>query len=318
MNQKSLRTAVALVIGVVVVQALLVPLFASPAANLGPRDLPIAVAGPAQAVDGVAQKLAEHDGAFEITKLADADAADRAIRDREVYAAIVVTPTGPELHTATGAGPAVAALLTGAAQQLGNGTPVTVVDVVPSTPDDPRGGGFAAAYLPLLLTGMVVGILLTLLVSSWAARLAGVLGYAALSGLAGALVMRDWLGVIGGGYWADAGTIGLVGLAVSGTLAGLGSLLGRPGIGLGALIVFIVGNPLSAVAAAPELLPQPWGAVGQGLPAGAGATLLRSTAFFDGAGGGTAALVLSAYAIVGLILIVFSRGKATAEPTPEA
>ncbi|MBB5870571.1 hypothetical protein F4553_003950 [Allocatelliglobosispora scoriae] len=312
MNQKSLRTAAALAVGLVVVQALLVPLFAAPAANIAPHDVPIAVAGPAAAVDPLAAQLANHDGAFEVTKLADGVAADQAIRDREVYAAFVVTPTGPELHTASAAGPLVASLLTGAAQQMSQGAPVKVVDIVASPVDDPRGAGFSSSYLPLLLTGMLAGILLVLLVSSWVARLVGVAAYALLSGLIGTLVLRDWLGVISGDHLADAATIGLIGLAVSGTLAGLGSLLGRPGIGLGALIVFLVGNPLSAVAAAPELLPQPWGALGQFLPAGAGATLLRSTAFFDGAGGMKSALVLACYAAVGLVFITLRRPKVEA------
>ncbi|PSK63153.1 hypothetical protein B0E53_04931 [Micromonospora sp. MH33] len=87
-------------------------------------------------------------------------------------------------------------------------------------------------------------------------------------------------------------------------MAGLGALFGRAGLGLGALLVFLVGNPLSAVGAAPELLPQPWGAVGQFLPVGAGGTLLRSAAFFDGAGAGRSLAVLAGYALVGLALVL--------------
>ena len=71
--------------------------------------------------------------------------------------------------------------------------------------------------------------------------------------------------------------------------------------------MFLVGNPLSAVASAPELLPQPWGEIGQYLPVGAGATLLRSTAFFDGAGATTPLWVLLGYAIIGLLLTVIGR-----------
>jgi hypothetical protein len=45
-------------------------------------------------------------------------------------------------------------------------------------------------------------------------------------------------------------------------VTGLGALLGVPGVGLGAFLLFQVGNSLGGVAAAPELLPQPWGALG--------------------------------------------------------
>jgi hypothetical protein len=96
---------------------------------------------------------------------------------------------------------------------------------------------------------------------------------------------------------------------VAGAIAGLAAVLGPPGIGLGAIVVFLVGNALSGVSAAPELLPQPWGEVGQWLPAGAGGTLLRSVAYFDGAGGGAALAVLSGYAVVGLLLVAVGRAK---------
>jgi hypothetical protein len=61
----------------------------------------------------------------------------------------------------------------------------------------------------------------------------------------------------------------------------------------------LVGNPLSAVSSAPELLPQPMGAIGQLLPPGAGGNLLRSTAFFDGAAAGGPIAVLAVWVLVG-------------------
>jgi hypothetical protein len=80
------------------------------------------------------------------------------------------------------------------------------------------------------------------------------------------------------------------------------ALLDAGGVVLAALAVFLLGNPLSGLTSAPELLPQPWGAVGQFLPPGAGGTLLRSVAFFDGAGAAAAGWVLGAWAGVGLAL----------------
>jgi hypothetical protein len=309
---KPLAVAVLIAFGVVFAQALLVPLFAAPAANLAPRDLPVVVAGPAPAAQQVADRLAGAEpGAFEITTVATAEEADAILRDHEAYAAFMVGPTGAQVHTASGASPTVAALVTQAAGQLAQGgQPVAVTDVVPGDPDDPRGAGFAAGFLPLALTAMLAGIALALRVRGRGARLAGVLGFGVLSGLAGALVLQVWLGVIGGDLWLNAAAIALFATAVTGTLAGLGSALGAPGLGLGALLVFLVGNPLSAVAAAPELLPQPWGAIGQYLPIGAGGTLLRSTAFFDGAGATTAAVTLAAYALVGLTLVLVGRAAA--------
>ncbi|MGC1215612.1 MAG: hypothetical protein WA890_30690, partial [Micromonospora sp.] len=166
---------------------------------------------------------------------------------------------------------------------------------------------FAAGFLPLALTSMLAGALLVVLVARRGARVLGLLGYAVLAGLVGAAVLHGWLGILDGDVWREAAAIGLFALAAAGTVAGLGALLGNPGIGLGALLVFLVGNPLAAVGAAPELLPQPWGTVGQFLPVGAGGTLLRSAAFFDGAGATRPLAVLAGYAVVGLLLVVVGR-----------
>lgn len=315
-EMETLMKAVAVAIAAVAAQALLVPLFAAPAADIAPRDLPVAVAGPAPAVEALSAKLPPAE--FHVVTAADGTAADQLIRDRAVYAAFVITPSGPELHTAPAGSPAVAQLLTGAATAMT--PPARVVTVVPLPAGDPRGSGLAAGFLPLLLTGMLAGILLALLVAAARTRLLGIVAYAALSGLVGTLLLRDWLGVLGGGFWADFGAIGLLGLAVSATMTGLGSVFGRPGIGLGVLTVFVVGNPLSGIAAAPELLPQPWGAIGQNLPPGAGATLLRSVAFFDGAGSTAALWVLVAYAVGGLLLAALPRRtrRRAVDPEPTA
>ncbi|MEV4713647.1 hypothetical protein [Micromonospora sp. NPDC049374] len=304
-NRSPLLLAVLVAALAVTGQALLVPLFAAPAANLAPRDLPVAVAGPAPAVAETVRRLAAaRPGAFSLTTLPDAEAADRALRDREVYGAFVIGADGVALHTASAASPTVAALLTEAAGQLGGGRPVAVVEMVPTTPDDPRGAGFAAGFLPLAMTSLLAGALLVLLVAGGLARLVGLAATGVLAGLVGVVVLHGWLGVIAGDWLAEGAAIGLFALAASAVVAGLGALLGRPGIGLGALLVFLIGNPLSAVGAAPELLPQPWGALGQWLPVGAGGTLLRSVAFFDGAGAGRPIVVLAGYAVVGLALVL--------------
>ena len=62
------------------------------------------------------------------------------------------------------------------------------------------------------------------------------------------------------------------------SVLGLGQLLGNPGIGLAAVLLVLVGNPLSGLATGPEMLPPPWGTIGQLLPPGATGTLMRSNA----------------------------------------
>jgi hypothetical protein len=307
-------------IGVVALQALMVAVFAWPATKIEPRDLPVAVAGPAPAAQAFAGQLDRaRPGAFEVTTVPDAAAADRLLRDREAYAAFVLGPLVPPeataslheppdpgglagLHVASAASPTVAQLLTQASQTLGQGRPVPVVDVVAADRDDPRGAGLAAGLLPLVLTSIAAGLLLTLRTGSRLARVLGVLTYAVLAGLAATAIVQYALGALPGDYLANAAVVALLTLAMAAAAAGLGASLGPAGVALAVLAVFLVGNPLSGVASAPELLPQPWGVVGQLLPPGAGGTLLRSVAFFDGAGAALPAWVLTAWAAAGLLL----------------
>lgn len=306
--------ALGLAVAVVVVQALLVPLFAGPASRTGPREVPVVVAGPPPVAGQLVDRLqSARPGAFEVTIApADVDAAE-VVRDREAYGVFQLTGDGLRLYTASAASPAVAALLTQVAQGMAQAAPggltVEVVDVVPTSADDPQGAGFAAGFLPLVMTSLLAGIALLFAVPRRPARLTGLLAYAVLAGLAGAAVLQGWLGVLEGDYLLNAAVIGLVALAVAAGVAGLGAVLGAPGVALGAIVVFLVGNPLSGVAVGPHMLPQPWGAIGQFLPPGAGGTLLRSVAWFDGAGSTAAWLVLGAWAVAGLLLVAVGRAK---------
>jgi len=211
--------------------------------------------------------------------------------------------------------PTVAALLTQAGTQLGA---TSVTDIVPTDPDDPRGAAFGSGFLPLAITGLAAGVLIFLFVPRRAARLTALASFAVLAGLVGAAVQQYWLGVLPGDYLAVAAVMGLFALAVSSAVAGLGALLDRAGLALGAVLIFLVGNALSGVASAAELLPQPWGAVGQWLPVGAGATLLRSVAYFNGNGAAAAVAVLAAYAIGGVLLVVVGRRGLTHRPAVAA
>lgn len=314
MRRGPLTVGILIAVLVVAVQALLVPLFSAPAAHLAPRDLPIAVAGPP---DLAARLSAAAPGAFAVTTVADAAAADAAIRNREVYGAVLVTPAGPEVHVASAASPTVATLLTQAGARLGANTGVR--DVVPLDADDPRGTGFVAGFLPLAMTSLAAGALIFFLVGRRSARLVALLTYAVAAGLVVAAVQQTWLSILPGGYLAVAGALGLFALAVAAAVTGLAAVLDRGGVALGALVFFLVGNALAGLGAAPELLPQPWGAIGQWLPIGAGGSLVRSAAYFDGNGATAAVTVLTAYAIGGLLLTVLGRRglTRTTEPATE-
>jgi hypothetical protein len=298
------RGLVAVVVLVPLLAGLTLAAFAWPAARLAPRDLPIGVVAPAAAGDAIEQRLARDGDAVEVHRFADQASARAAIADRAIYGAIVVAPDGTTVLTASAASPLVAQLLQQAASPpagAGSGT-VRVVDVVPADPDDPRGAALAASVLPLVLAGMVAGVLVWLAGGAWPVRWAALVVASGAAGLVAAGTAQGWLGVLGGGWLVNAGVLGLTVLAVGGTVAGLAALFGRAGAALGALLMVLVGNPLSGVSSAPELLPEPAGDIGQLLPPGAGGSLLRSTAFFDGAGGAAPLAVLAAWVALGLLL----------------
>jgi len=87
-------------------------------------------------------------------------------------------------------------------------------------------------------------------------------------------------------------------------IAPRGLLIGAGGLGLGVVLMIFVGNPFSGATSAPELLPAPAGAIGQWLPPGAGASLLRSTAYFGGQGAAGHLIVLAAWIAAGLAAIL--------------
>lgn len=308
------RLVIGLIVGVVAVQALMLFAFAWPASNSGPREVPIAVAGPPNVVEQVEQSLTSVPGrdedvpAFDVTQVQDEGAAMEAITDRDVYGAVVVGPEGPQLLVASGASPAVAQMLRSAAAELspGDGAPA-VQDVVPTAADDPTGAGLAAGVLPLVLTSAGGGVAIGLLLSGRGERLIAATGLAGVAGLASAALLQYALGVTEGSYWELAGVVALVVGAVAAAVAGLGAVLGRAGVALALAVMILLGNPFSAAASAPEFLPQPWGELGQLLPPGAGVTAVRSVAFFDGAAIGQPFLVLAIWLVAGLALVLLGR-----------
>ncbi|MGW0820635.1 ABC transporter permease [Streptomyces sp. NPDC002845] len=295
------RRMIAVILLIPTVVALALWAFTWPAARTAPRDLPLGVAGPAAATAQVQQQLERQEGAFEIHHYDDEAAAREAIEDRTVYGAVVVTQQGPELLTASAASPLVAQLLQQAvAEQAPEGTSVTTTDVVPAAANDPRGTAFGASVLPLALAGVAAGSAVTLLGLRGTAAAGALVGAAALVGVVGAALAHSWLGVLDGNWWAEAGVLSLSTLAVSAAVAGLAALVGQAGIGLGALLVVFFGNPFSGVSTSPHMLPEPVGTIGQWLPPGAGANLLRSVSFFDGAAATGPALTLTWWAALGL------------------
>lgn len=328
---------IAISAGLALIVGVLTLAFAWPSAGMGPNEIPIAVIGPDEAVAQVQSQLdeAQPDG-FDITAAADPAEAETLIKEREVYAALAIAPGSVDLYTASAASPTVTRLVSGIAEQIAAqmsqaaGQPGSVTvnteDLVSLPADDPNGAGLAASAFPMAMGGIVIAALIAFNVRGSGRQAAAAVLAPPAVGAGVAAILMYVLESIDGDYLAIAGALTLTMAATAWGILGLAKLLGRPGFVLGAVIVMLVGNPLSGMSGAPELLPAPWGAFGQFLSPGAGGTLVRSTAYFDGNGGEAAVWTLAAWVVVGVVLFTIGAVRAKVksvsgevrEPVPAA
>ena len=295
--------AVALVLGLVLLA------FGLPAVEAKPHQLPIGLVAPPPAVGQVVAALDQQaPDAFAVTEFADEAALTEAIRDREVYGGLVLGAGRPVVLTASAASTAAAQTLAALAPALSrDGTTPEVRDVVPLPDDDPRGAGLAALVLPLVLGAIVPAAVLGSLHLRRSVLLTATMAYAVVGGTVFAMVLHWVFGTLTGDFVTDALVLAAIVGASTLALVGLQWVAGTAGLGLGALLLALVGNPLSGASTAPEFLASPWREIGQAMPPGAGAQLIRSVSFFDGAQSAGPWWVLIAWATAGLVLLALPR-----------
>lgn len=298
-----LRIAGVVALLVAILVAFLVA-FAMPTLRAEPRDVPIALVAPA----AVAAQLTEAADAAQPDAVAwttapDAAAAEELIRGREVSGALILSAEGLEAAAPSAAGASMSAFVRELGERVGAaaGLEVTVSDPVPFTAEDPRGVGLSAGALPIALGGWIAAVGIIATVRGGRARILAALSFAVAGGTALTAVLRFWFGTFDGSYPALAAA-GMLGIAATSLLVlGLQRLAGGLGIACAAVILILLGNPLSGLGVASELLPAPWGELGQWLPPGATGALLRNTGFFDPATVWAPALILAGWAAVGAV-----------------
>ncbi|WP_270260227.1 ABC transporter permease [Kocuria marina] len=201
----------------------------------------------------------------------------------------------------------------GAAQaQRGAGaTPPTVkvTDGVPLSEDDPRGSGLAIAGLPLTMGGMIGGALISLLVTGVRKHLLAIALYGVLGGLTLAGILQGVFGILQANYWANAAATGLGIAATASVIVGLNSLIGRPGIAVGAVLTMFIGNPISALTQPKEFILPPFGEIGQWLVPGLSGTVLRDLSYFPEANIAGQIWALIGWLALGVILTVLGHHK---------
>jgi hypothetical protein len=315
------------VVGVVVALALGAA-YMSIGSSQEPRDLPIAAVGPA----GAAKALeAEAPAELSVETVPDRAAARRAIAERDVYGAVVLSREGVrELMVAPAANLSVANTLR---RTLGHATPGNVpriTDVAPLPEEDTGGLDVALLVQILLLGGTVAVVGFARFVPRFRGDprrgvlpLTSLAGYSVLFGLALAL-MTETFGVGTEAAFVDRFlALTLISAAVATSTAALVALIGPLGSGIAGVLYFLLGAQISGAGAAPEFLAPFWSDLGQALPAGAGTSLLRSVFYFPDSSTGESIAILAAYAGAGLaVLLVLNlvharrRSVAGAVPVP--
>jgi hypothetical protein len=280
------------------------------AANHEPRphSLPLGIVGPPAVVAAITGELDRRaPGAFAVLAYNSPAAARTAILHRSIYGALEPGPP-PVLLVADAASSFVAALLqqTFQAAAQAQGQRLTVHDLAPLPPSDSTGATSFSATLSLVIVGIRGTSMIYLVTQNrpLAVRLTALVILAAGAGLLTAIVTNVVVGAFSGHFLAVWGVATLFVLAMVMPVAAFPVLLGLPGTAVGLVVFVVVGDPASGGSTAPQLLPNPWRVISQGLPPGAAATAMRDVVYFQGYGATRALLTLGAYAVLGAIAAV--------------
>ncbi|BBH16509.1 hypothetical protein Back2_07960 [Nocardioides baekrokdamisoli] len=313
-----------------------------------PHHLPVGIVAPASQRAAIVPSL-EAGGSFDVHVYASAKGLTSAIQERKAYGGVVLDQKGATLYVASAASPAVSNLLknlyvqeydrrlaASVAKATAGGRPVPattvtaltkppkIVDLVALPADDSAGSSLGFMIQALSLGASIASMALGQLGRRTSRSLQRGLGHAALLVIYAALsagVALLAMSAFGVGRSADHGGLflayGLVSLAITASTAAAVSLVGRAGALVGGLY-FTLGLIISGSSIAPEMLPRAGRVVGQLLPPGAGASFVRDRLYFSGASDTTELIVLSAFAGVGLLIVIICnlRGglAASAEP----
>ncbi|MFF2508574.1 DUF3533 domain-containing protein [Streptomyces sp. NPDC058067] len=307
--------AALLVVGVLALQLLFIASYVGALHDPKPKDVPFGVAAPLPAVaqQAVTQLDKLPGSPLDPRTVTDLAAAREKILNRDLDGALVIDPRGTTdtLLVASGGGTVLSATLNGLVTTLEAAQHRTVrtVDLAPASSQD--FDGLSSFYL---VVGWCVGGYLTasILAISTGARPANPqraairLGTMALvsiaAGIGGAVIVGPILGALPGSVVALWGLGALIIFAVGAATLALQGLFGIVGIGLAILLIVVAGNPSAGGAFPLPMLPPFWKAIGPALPPGAGTWVARSIAYFKGNAVTGPLLVLSAWAVAGVVI----------------
>ncbi|MEU1118622.1 MULTISPECIES: DUF3533 domain-containing protein [unclassified Streptomyces] len=306
--------AALLVIGVLALQLLFIASYVGALHDPKPKDVAFGVVAPGPAAEQTADRLEKLPGTpLDPRVLKDEATARRQLMNRDIDGALLVDPRGTTdtLLVASGGGTALSRTLTDLVGKVDadQKRTVTTDDVVPASAHDFN--GLSSFYLVVgwCVGGYLCASILAISAGSRAAnlsramiRLGTMALYSIVGGLGGAVIIGPILGALPGSVLGLWGLGALVIFGVGAITLALQALTGIVGIGLAVLLIVIGGNPSAGGAFPLPMLPPFWRAIGPWLPPGAGTWVARSIAYFEGNSITRALLVLSAWAVLGVVV----------------
>ncbi len=241
-------------------------------------------------------------------------AALKAIDERKVQGAFIASPAGAKVIVAPAAGPSAAAALSTAfaAAAVAFHKKIEIVQVHPL----PKGDAVGIVSFLLTMALVVGGYLSATMVMAFGGKAtqrvrgAALACVAVLGGLITCTIAGPILGAIPTSKFLVLwGLFVLVMAAVAFAAAALQTVLGPAGTLVVVVVFVIFGAPAAGGTIPSAFLPDFWRTFGPYLPAGAGTTAVRNTIYFAGNGVSRALVVLTAYLVVGAIVVATSRRR---------
>ncbi|WP_127781831.1 DUF3533 domain-containing protein [Rhodococcus sp. X156] len=309
------RTAIVLgglvVLGVLILQLGFILSYVGAFHDPAPRDVDIAVVGPAPAAEQTVAALGSLPGhPLSPSTTTSVEQARSMVANRDVESALVLGPDGRDTllvasAASTSVADAVETVVTqfAAAQQR----TVTVDDLVPISSGDNRGLSDFYIAVGWVVGGYLLATVMELVAGSSRAprtaarRLLVAVGYAVLSGIGTAIIVEPVLGVYSGHFWSLAALGALVVFATFAFTLFLEAALDFVGIGLVIGLFVVLGNPSAGGAYGTQLIPPFWAAIGPWLTPGAATSGVRNIAYFHGTEMAQPLGVLFGYAVVGVV-----------------
>lgn len=288
-----------------------------------PHDIPVGLVGPAQAYGQVQAAFAKNaPGTFAFT-IYDTEADARAAIDSRTVDGALVFGQPPRLIVAGAAGDTSVGVMTGAFTNVfaAQGATLQVETVHPFAQGDAHGLILFFIVVAVIISTLVAqAVLYTLAASAGGAFRIGVAAaFAALSSIT-AMGTASWIaGGFGGDFWTATGLVALASASAGVVVTGFTRLMGRVGIALAVLIVVLLDLVSSGGPGGSQILPDFYRALSPWMPAPQLFSALRGALYFNDEGLSNPLLVMSAWLVVGLVLVGLGGFVANRRPaaTPQ-